>query len=271
MKNLSLVLLSLISLQLSAQLTHADIKDLKGNPTQLMVDVFEEKKKDGAFTLVKHQKYTVVLDNGKIISQIVNDTVGYKTPADRKLTYTYTNNTMTLTVKDFKDNLKSKVVYDYKNNLDHITKQTDYDEYGDPVTTISWEQQNNCENGFAQCQTVTTEKLYKSWQTLENFNDKHQLVNEVVYKDLNKPLGPTLNYSYNDKGQLISEEKEMAGGAKYTTTYAYNDKGDVVHKKTRILGFTYDYTYDTNGNWLRKTETTQTKTRRIVTVRTFTY
>ena len=107
------------------------------------------------------------------------------------------------------------------------------------------------------------EEYSTSYKTIFKYNDKKKLVEEQQYSILANGsvlLNKIITYEYDKKGNVTNHSEKNAEGKVFSSeTYSYNENGFV----SKILSFstlregynkeTFEYEYDSNKNWIKKT------------------
>ena len=247
-----------------AQLDNSYIETFKKKPKSFSLDIIEQKRKGNSLEVRKITRYELQLDYSLIKSQTVYDTMSGDA-YNKRVNYTYSddmdNNLLAMTITNFKDEPVSKVNYEWDSRGLLLTKEVHLNDMGTAVKTITYklsgcdslglEDANNSE--FSNCETAITQNNYKAFKKITAFGIDG-ILQEWSYKDM-ETLSYSTAYFYNDKGQKIKEIKTTASGREVTSIFEYNEQGDMTLYKAGYVEFAYDYTYDTNGNWITKNET----------------
>ncbi len=102
-------------------------------------------------------------------------------------------------------------------------------------------------------------KIVTSHMALK-YNDRKELIEEIIYDANKNPLEKKL-YVYNNDSRVISEVKYRSGNFYYKLTYLYNSRGELINTDEENLNdkrfVKKSFNYDVNGNliemkWRRK-------------------
>ena len=101
-------------------------------------------------------------------------------------------------------------------------------------------------------------------KTQYTYNANDSLVSTKIFK-ANLPKNTTTATFSNNKKQ---NEININGRLKTVHTYTYNDKGDLSKDSINTNGksseITYEYTYDTQGNWTTRTQYNDGKVKEMI-------
>ena len=101
-------------------------------------------------------------------------------------------------------------------------------------------------------------------KTQYTYNANDSLVSTKIFK-ANLPKNTTTATFSNNKKQ---NETNINGRLKTVHTYTYNDKGDLSKDSINTNGksseITYEYTYDTQGNWTTRTQYNDGKVKEMI-------
>ena len=101
-------------------------------------------------------------------------------------------------------------------------------------------------------------------KTQYTYNANDSLVSTKIFK-ANLPKNTTTATFSNNKKQ---NETNINGRLKTVHTYTYNDKGDLSKDSINTNGksseITYEYTYDTQGNWTTRTQYNDVKVKEMI-------
>jgi YD repeat-containing protein len=198
-------------------------------------------------------RYELIGDVKEVIQEtyFTNDKFGniVKTGLVTRQDYSFDINHNILSVTQYSINsisldISSKWTWKYDDENNCIESRT-YDEYGDITTTYIYKYQDEYveveyfSNGE---KNKWTEKIDKNKNIIENkdktrfiYDSRNNLI-EVIYSN-NK----NIVYEYNSDGKLTSHG---------IINIKYNNKGFIENN-----GFmSYEYEYDTQGNWVKKIE-----------------
>jgi hypothetical protein len=156
---------------------------------------------------------------------------------------------------NFHIGFKLTYIYDDKNSCIEIRY---YNEKGDIFSTSVYNYKNEYVEveGFSSGgkKSKWTEKIDKNRNIIEDkdktrfiYDSRNNLI-EVIYSENSRRV-----YEYND-GKLTSEIRIDESKETPWRTIKYNDKGFIDEVISLGDKYTYQYEYDTQGNWVKKLE-----------------
>lgn len=242
-----------------AKKTDAELLELKGNVKS-----------------VEQKELEVVRSNGnEVLETMENQYMGNRSI----VSYNKNGNVVLETVTDSQGSLLQKMVYSRDKN-DWVTEVTMQDERGEWVNkyTIKHDDSGNEIERLMESRSqpesnmkyvsvydgdgneieVTGFKENKMAFKLKNTFDKNgNKIKIVEFDDQNKPSGQSVETTYNDKNQKLTEKSFRNGTEMASYTFKYDANGNLVsqtvsdgaNKET----YTFTYKIDNKGNWTSRT------------------
>tara|TARA_R110001592_G_C13186309_1_gene751651 strand:+ start:1219 stop:2043 length:825 start_codon:yes stop_codon:yes gene_type:complete len=190
---------------------------------------------DGTGTLSFKSVYYYDID-GYLIE--FNDIYGTDNLIHRKFIYKYDNNKKLIEENRYASNgsLIVKEIYEYDSN-------------GNLIEYYYYDRKGN---------------LYKKESYKYDYNG-NRIENNKSYSD---GSGSKETYKYNQKGNLIEKNEFSVFNKKYL--YGYDRMGNIIEIKiiekdnNKETTITYEYTYDSNGSWIKKLEFENHFTKKLI-------
>jgi hypothetical protein len=176
------------------------------------------------------------------------------------------------------DGIKDKYKYNTDGKIESITTEhstfdeisgissTDfkYDAKGNVIELINKNEVQNTKTRFIlkyDLKDSIIEKIEKSayfeTKVVYEYNDNGLKVRIANYNE-DGELDTEYKYKYDDKGNKIEEENLYGGKSNWKNKFIYDEKNRLVRvdKKTKKIGWKklYEYSYDDNDNWIKRTE-----------------
>lgn len=140
-----------------------------------------------------------------------------------------------------------KTVMKYDDERNRIESET-HNHDGD-VTTI-WKMTYEDDR---QIEASNCDHLHETDKGLglrrHSYYDRDDRLSKAVFSDCNGNEKQTLEYAYDDRGNLIEFRESFNGGLSKITKYKYNSEDEVIEEKTDDTIITYRYEHDKTGNW----------------------
>ncbi|MCG8573806.1 MAG: hypothetical protein MI810_02885 [Flavobacteriales bacterium] len=147
---------------------------------------------------------------------------------------------------------KGKVTYKFHDNGTLKERQVDSTiwKYAFPLTIHEYDDKGHLLESY---------HLNDSKEKIYHFKAEYvqgKLKKQTTYKSGRK----NVVYTYNDQEEEISMEKFKNDELVFKRTYQYNEEGDVIKMELKqvrgnmTILWDFEYEYDTQGNWVKKTE-----------------